>query len=67
MSWTETGADPGLDWNFLQCFGERTPGEEVQEGVLAADVCFAAGVLSCCVGKSCTDKALLTTYVMNAP
>lgn len=22
-----------LDWQFLQCFGERTPGEEIQEGV----------------------------------
>jgi hypothetical protein len=21
-----------LEWHFLQCFGERTPGEEVQEG-----------------------------------
>ena len=26
-----TGAEP-VDWQFLQCFGERTPGEEVQEG-----------------------------------
>jgi hypothetical protein len=25
------GAEP-LEWQFLQCFGERTPGEEVQEG-----------------------------------
>ena len=22
----------GLDWKFSQVFGERTPGEEVQEG-----------------------------------
>jgi hypothetical protein len=21
-----------VEWQFLQCFGERTPGEEVQEG-----------------------------------
>ena len=21
-----------LDWHFLQCFGERTPGEEIQDG-----------------------------------
>lgn len=27
-----SGAD-GLDWKFSQVFGERTPGEEVQEGV----------------------------------
>ena len=27
------GQDP-VEWNFLQCFGERTPGEEVQEGEL---------------------------------
>jgi len=20
------------DWHFLQCFGERTPGEEIQDG-----------------------------------
>jgi len=26
------GAQP-RDWQFLQCFGERTPGEEIQEGV----------------------------------
>ena len=26
------GGEP-LDWQFLQCFGERTPGEEIQEGV----------------------------------
>jgi hypothetical protein len=25
------GAEP-IEWQFLQCFGERTPGEEVQEG-----------------------------------
>jgi hypothetical protein len=31
------GAAPGPgvpEWQFLQCFGERTPGEEVQEGEL---------------------------------
>jgi hypothetical protein len=22
-----------VEWQFLQCFGERTPGEEVQEGM----------------------------------
>lgn len=26
-----TYSDP-CEWSFLQCFGERTPGEEVQEG-----------------------------------
>lgn len=29
------GADSpqeAMGWNFLQCFGERTPGEEIQEG-----------------------------------
>ncbi len=25
------GSQP-LNWQFLQCFGERTPGEEIQEG-----------------------------------
>jgi hypothetical protein len=25
------GSEP-LDWHFLQCFGERTPGEKIQEG-----------------------------------
>lgn len=27
----DAGAE-ALDWQFLQCFGERTPGEEIQEG-----------------------------------
>jgi hypothetical protein len=27
----QDGAPP-VEWQFLQCFGERTPGEEVQEG-----------------------------------
>lgn len=27
-----SGASEPLDWQFLQCFGERTPGEEIQEG-----------------------------------
>lgn len=27
-----------LDWQFLQCFGERTPGEEIQEGELDLDL-----------------------------
>ena len=26
------GARPDHDWRFLQCFGERTPGEEIQDG-----------------------------------
>jgi len=26
------GPSEPMDWNFLQCFGERAPGEEVQEG-----------------------------------
>lgn len=25
-------APPPEEWQFLQCFGERTPGEEVQDG-----------------------------------
>lgn len=31
-----TGAAAGsaLEWQFLQCFGERTPGEEIQDGAL---------------------------------
>jgi hypothetical protein len=24
-----------LEWQFLQCFGERTPGEDIQEGIVA--------------------------------
>ncbi|GBF96678.1 serine threonine phosphatase 2A 55 kDa regulatory subunit B [Raphidocelis subcapitata] len=35
------GAPPGgLDWSFLQCFGERTPGEEVQEADVISAVEF---------------------------
>ena len=26
------GSSEPLEWGFLQCFGERTPGEEIQEG-----------------------------------
>jgi len=27
------GAGEGnLEWQFLQCFGERTPGEEIHDG-----------------------------------
>lgn len=25
------------EWSFLQCFGERTPGEDIQEGQLSSD------------------------------
>ena len=32
-----------LEWQFLQCFGERTPGEEVQEGELEPDGRGACG------------------------
>jgi hypothetical protein len=28
-----------VEWQFLQCFGERTPGEEVQEGMWADSGC----------------------------
>jgi hypothetical protein len=29
------GASPANEeWHFLQCFGERTPGEDIQEGKL---------------------------------
>ena len=31
VSTAASGSDP-LEWQFLQCFGERTPGEEIQEG-----------------------------------
>ena len=26
------GASEPLEWSFLQCFGERSPGEDIQEG-----------------------------------
>lgn len=29
---TQAGPPPPLDWKFSQVFGERTAGEEVQEG-----------------------------------
>ena len=31
MEASPSGGEP-LEWQFLQCFGERTPGEEIQEG-----------------------------------
>ncbi|DBB09913.1 hypothetical protein WJX82_004988 [Trebouxia sp. C0006] len=33
------GSDP-LEWQFLQCFGERTPGEEIQEADIISAVTF---------------------------
>lgn len=27
-----------LDFQFLQCFGERTPGEEIQEGGMSMGI-----------------------------
>jgi len=32
MSTTSLNGNEQLDWHFLQCFGERTPGEEIQDG-----------------------------------
>ena len=32
-----------LDWHFLQCFGERTPGEEIQEGGTHTLIAGSAG------------------------
>jgi hypothetical protein len=27
-----SGSTEGSDWHFFQCFGERTPGEKIDEG-----------------------------------
>mmetsp|Transcript_11531 Transcript_11531/g.34617 ORF Transcript_11531/g.34617 Transcript_11531/m.34617 type:complete len:491 (+) Transcript_11531:241-1713(+) len=35
----DAGAE-ALDWQFLQCFGERTPGEEIQEADIISAVEF---------------------------
>ncbi len=32
LSTASRNANEPLDWHFLQCFGERTPGEEIQDG-----------------------------------
>ena len=32
LSTSSRNANEQLDWHFLQCFGERTPGEEIQDG-----------------------------------
>ena len=32
LSTTSLNGNEQLDWHFLQCFGERTPGEEIQDG-----------------------------------
>ena len=34
LSSTSLNGNEQLDWHFLQCFGERTPGEEIQDGRL---------------------------------
>ena len=31
-------AGPSLEWHFSQVFGERTPGEEVLDGTLRANI-----------------------------
>ncbi|GBF92816.1 hypothetical protein Rsub_05435 [Raphidocelis subcapitata] len=41
MDCDKRGAEP-LSWSFLQCFGERTPGEEVQEADIISAVEFNA-------------------------
>lgn len=28
-----SGSNEAREWEFLQCFGERSPGEDIQEGV----------------------------------
>ena len=38
LSTTSRNANEPLDWHFLQCFGERTPGEEIQDGEHLGDV-----------------------------
>ena len=38
------GPPPPLEWRFSQVFGERTAGEEVQEGnTLREEICFRSG------------------------
>ena len=32
LSTSSKNSNEQLDWHFLQCFGERTPGEEIQDG-----------------------------------
>lgn len=32
LTTTSINGNEQLDWHFLQCFGERTPGEEIQNG-----------------------------------
>lgn len=32
LTTTSLNGNEQLDWHFLQCFGERTPGEEIQDG-----------------------------------
>ncbi|CAG9463533.1 unnamed protein product [Pedinophyceae sp. YPF-701] len=33
-------SDGATEWQFLQCFGERTPGEEIQDADIISTVCF---------------------------
>lgn len=39
MEASPSGGEP-LEWQFLQCFGERTPGEEIQEADIISAVEF---------------------------
>jgi hypothetical protein len=63
-------SDDALDWNFLQCFGERTPGEEVQEGTTALLLASIVGVYchrafllrESAPGQACTNHTLFYHY-----
>jgi len=61
-----------LEWQFLQCFGERTPGEEIQDadiittvsGVVVfytrqGDQCTRKGLRLHFLGLSCTCAGLI--------
>ena len=46
-----------LEWQFLQCFGERTPGEEIQDADIITTVSGVV-VLFTRRGDRCTHKGL---------
>ena len=52
------GSDP-LEWQFLQCFGERTPGEEIQEGLAChLPLCAYATLLANKLSKLAVEYSL---------
>ncbi len=64
------GSSDPLEWQFLQCFGERTPGEEIQEGPAChLPLCAHATLLANKLSRLLLEYSLKVelTYYLAAP